>query len=181
MDRRKFTQLMAGAALAPSIAQGATRRTSTEARFRFSIMLWTIGNKMPMVQSIEMAAEAGYNGIELVDEFEKWSPEETRRIQARMHSLRLVFDAIDIGKIRLADPGGSSRLTEQLKERIAIAKTLSCSQIICTSGSRIEGLSRGAQHAACIENLKRMGEVAADSGGELLVDPSICSKTSRRI
>jgi hydroxypyruvate isomerase len=50
-------------------------------------------------------AGAGYQGIELVGEFQKWSPEDIRKVMAQMRSLGLVFDAISGVKAGFAEPG----------------------------------------------------------------------------
>ena len=74
------------------------------APFQLSVMLWTIDKQRGVDRSIEIVAEAGYRGIELVSEFESWSPQDIRRIMSKMSSLGLIFDTIDGGGYTLADP-----------------------------------------------------------------------------
>lgn len=171
MNRREFSQLAAGAALMPSLHRGSAQTVPASGRFRFSVMLWTIDNKLPVEHCMEIVAAAGYSGIELVNEFAKWSAEGTRRVRMKMRSLGLIVDAMAGGNVTLADPAGADKLTAQLAAHIAIAKDLDCPRIILTSGNRVDGLSREAQHAACIENLKRLSELAAGSSIELLIEP----------
>jgi len=171
MNRREFNQLVAGAALMLPTFKGSPQTLPTPSQFHFSVMLWTIDHKLPLERCIEIVAAAGYNGIELVNEYEKWSPEYTRHIKTKMRSLGLVVDAIAGGRVTLADPAGSSKLIAQLTAHIAIAKSLDCSRIILTSGSRVDGLSRETQHAACIENLKRLSGLAEKNDVEILIEP----------
>lgn len=176
MNRRNFSQLMAGAAFGqaflgthaqPVIAPAVPARNN----FRFSVMLWTIDKDLPFERCMESVAAAGYQGIELVNEFKKWSPDDTRRVKAKLRSLGLTVDSIAGLDIRLADPAGADKLVSQLTTHIPIAKELECPQIILTSGSRMEGLPHETQHAACIENLKRVADLVSKNNIELLIEP----------
>ncbi|MDQ2763589.1 MAG: hydroxypyruvate isomerase, partial [Pseudomonadota bacterium] len=71
---------------------------------RFSFMLWALEQKAPFDHCIEWVAEAGYQGVELVGEFQKWSPAQRSGIMARMRALRLVFDAMSGVKAGFAVP-----------------------------------------------------------------------------
>ena len=141
------------------------------AHFRYSVMLWTIDSKLPVERCIEIAAAAGYQGVELVSEYKPWSIEDTRRMLSRVRNHGLVVDAIACGGVTLADPAGRNKLLAQLTEHVEIAKRLECSKIIMTSGHCVEGLSREQQHAACVENLKHLSELAAKRQVELLIEP----------
>jgi hydroxypyruvate isomerase len=169
MNRREFSQLLAGTAL--TSAFGKILAQTSPAQFRFSIMLWTIEHKLPFEHCIELAAAAGYTGVELVDEFNKWTPEETRRIVAKMHSLGLMVDAISGVNADLSDPRGGDHLSMQLVRQIGIAKTLDCSMIILLSGKRNAKLASDAQQHASIENLKRAGDMAAKHNIQLVIEP----------
>ncbi len=176
MNRRRFSQLMAGAALGQAFLKtGAQTRPASTApapeQFHFSVMLWTIDKKLPVEHCMEIVAQAGYKGIELTHEIKEWSAEDRRRMMAKMRSLGLSFDAIAGLKVRLADPAGSSKLISQLTNHIAIAKELESPQIILTSGRRMEGLSQEAQHSACIENLKPVADLAAKNNIQIVIEP----------
>src|SRR5580692_1489600 len=103
MNRRTFVQLAAGASLAqPLLAEALqlaptappSQAASDPTRFHFSVMLWTLEKQFPFERCVEIAAEAGYNGVQLVGEFQKWTAEDTQRIMSRIHSLGLVVDSM---------------------------------------------------------------------------------------
>ena len=171
MNRRQFSQLFAAAALAPAFEKSNAQGTSTSAPFRFSVMLWTIENKLPFERCIELVASAGYNGVELTGQFNKWSAEQTRAMVAKMHSLNLACDAISGVNADFSDPGGADQLLAKLGALIAVAKSLDCPQILLLSGKRNKNLSRETQHQACIENLKRAGDLASRHNIQLVIEP----------
>ena len=181
MNRRTFSQLIAGTALGQAFTYGNAQTTLPTAtgekpspspdEFRFSIMLWTITKKFPIERCIEIAAEAGYNGVELVGEFKKWSVEDTRRFMTKMHSLGLVVDSMSGVTASFADPSGSAELMEGLTAQLAAAKDLECPQIILLSGKRIDGMLQKTQHLACIENLKRVADLASRHNVQIVIEP----------
>ena len=120
---------------------------------------------------MEIVAAAGYQGVELTHELNHRSLESGRRLMAKMASLGLVFDSIAGLKLRLADPAGTDLSISQVADRIEIAKTLECGQIILTSGNLMDGLSREIQHAACIENLKHLADLASKHNMQLVMEP----------
>ena len=178
MDRRKFGQLAAGAALGSTFIRAGAQTAPTPAvatpapeQFNFSVMLWTIDRKLPFEQCLEIVAAAGYKGVELTGEFKHWSAADTTRMMAKMRSLGLTFDSIAGLRVTLADPAGSSILVRQLTEHIAVAKELESPQIILTSGPRMEGLPREVQHSACIENLKSVSDLLLKNDIQLVIEP----------
>ena len=171
MNRREFSQLVAGTALGHAFLRADAQRSTAAHHVQFSVMLWTLEKIAPFEHCIEMVAEAGYQGVELVGEFQKWSPEYTRRIRARMQSLGLVFDSMSGVATGFADPHGTSLLIQQLTAQIAAAKELDCPQIILLSGKRIEAMPRQEQHLACIENLKRVADLAASNDIQIVIEP----------
>jgi hydroxypyruvate isomerase len=134
-------------------------------------MLWTLRPKYTAEQAIDLVAGAGYNGFELVDEDKKWSPADVARIRARMTKLGIVCDAISGISAGFADQDGGERLADALPPRMDQAERLGCRRIILLSGKRVPGMSRDAQHALCVRNLKRAGELAAKRRFELLLEP----------
>ncbi|MFZ0662850.1 MAG: TIM barrel protein [Acidobacteriaceae bacterium] len=120
---------------------------------------------------MEMVASAGYQGVQLVNEYRKWSREDTRRMKSRMHSLGLVCDTMSGLKTGFADPGATDALLAEFTTLAPVAKQLECPQIILLSGPRIDGMSRETQYAACVENLKRVADVAAKHDLRIVIEP----------
>src|SRR6266850_1111127 len=173
MQRRDFSRLLAGGVLAnavlpaiPSLAAPTEPQTS----FRFSVMLWTIYRKLPFQQRLEKVAEAGYHAVELVNEYEKWSPEDFRRASAKLRSLGIVVDAMAGVSTGIANPQAHDKFLADLTRLVPIAEQLECPGIIVLSGDRVDGLSREAQHQSCIESLKRAAEIADKRNFMLLVE-----------
>jgi hydroxypyruvate isomerase len=176
MNRRQFSQLIAAAGLAQALPGVHAQTTSSSSSssssgFRFSVMLWTLEPKAPFDRCLEIVAEAGYEGVELVGEFHKWSADETSRVMAKMRSLHLHFDLLSGVRSGFADPANTSGFLTEIAAQIRTAKEMESPQINLKSGPRIDGLSPEAQHAACVENLKRAADLAAANDIQILIEP----------
>jgi len=133
-------------------------------------MLWTVYRDLPFEQRLEKAAEAGYQAVELVDEYKNWSAEDFRRAGLKIRSLNIVFDTIAQVKSGVADPGAREAFLSDLNTLLPIAEKLECPAIIVLSGNRVEGLSHDAQHQSCVETLKRAVDIAAKRNVSLLLE-----------
>jgi hydroxypyruvate isomerase len=171
MHRREFSKLLSGATLGGLLSRGYAQTLPTQTGSRFSVMLWTLEKQAPFDRCLEMVAEAGYQGVELTGEFQKWSSDETRRVMAKMRSLGLAFDMLSGVKAGFADPGGGAEFITQATAQMKAAKELESPQINLKSGNRIENLPRSVQHAASVENLKRAADLAAANQVQIVVEP----------
>ncbi len=171
MTRRNFGQLAAAASLLPLAAREPVWALPAESGPRFSVMLWTLEKQAPFDECIEMVAAAGYQGVELIGDFQKWSPEETQRVLSKMRSLNLVFDLLSGVKAGFADPAGSADFLAQATAQMERCQALHAPQLNLKSGNRLDGVSPEAQHAASIENLKRAAEVAAAHQVQIVIEP----------
>jgi len=133
--------------------------------------LWTLRPKYRAEQAIDLVAGAGYDGFELVDEDKKWSPVDVRRIRARMTQLGIVCDAMSGIETGFAEAGAAQKLADELAARMMQAEQMGCRRIILLSGKRDASMPRDKQHAVCVENLQRAGDVAAKRGFTLLLEP----------
>lgn len=173
MNRREFSQLAAAAGLGQILPLGQAQTLSSPSAegFHFSVMLWTLDKQAPFDRCLEIVAAAGYEGVELVGEFHKWSSDEMRRVMTKMRSLRLKFDLLSGVKAGFADPNGTSDFLDQLAAQINVAKELESPRINLKSGNRIDTLSQTAQHAACVENLKRAADLVAADHIQIVIEP----------
>jgi hydroxypyruvate isomerase len=171
MNRREFSQWMVGAALEKVLPRGDAQTPPSRRGPSFSVMLWTLEKQAPFDRCLEMVAAAGYQGVELVGEFQKWSSDETQRVLARMHSLGLVFDMLSGVKPGFADPAGTSDFLAAATAQIQAARTLGSPQINLKSGNRRDDLPRSAQYTASVENLKRAADLAAANGIQIVIEP----------
>ena len=177
MNRRKFARTLAGAALSAAALAGGAAAAETGAQssakgisFKLSVMLWTVYRDLPFEQRLEKVAEAGYQAVELADEYKGWSTGEFRRVSLKVRSLNIVFDTIAQVKSGIADPGGREAFLSDLNTLLPIAEKLECPAIIVLSGNRVEGLSHDAQHQSCVETLKRAGDIAGKRNVSLLLE-----------
>jgi len=171
MHRREFGQLMVGATLGGVLSPAYAQISPSQNGTRFSVMLWTLEKQAPFDRCLEMVAEAGYQGVELTGQFQKWSSDETRRVMAKMRALGLTFDLLSGVKAGFADPEGAAEFMAQATAQIKAAKELESPQINLKSGNRIDSVSRSVQHAASIENLKRAADLAAANQVQIVVEP----------
>jgi hydroxypyruvate isomerase len=175
MNRRQFGGRLAGGlagiALAAWARCGLAAQEKAARPFKLSVMLWTLRSKYTAEQAIDLVAGAGYVGFELVDEDKKWSAADLTRIRARMAQLGIVCDAMSGIDTGFAEPGAADRLADELTARMTQAERMGCRRIILLSGKRDNSMPREKQHAVCIDNLKRAGDVAAKRGFTLLLEP----------
>ncbi len=173
MNRREFGRIVAGTVLAQALGKGSAPvfAASQASGFRFSVMAWTLEKQRPFDQCIEMVARAGYQGVELVNEYADWTTRDIRRILAKMNSLGLQFDAMSGGPVTLADPHSTQALLDQLEKHVKLAEQLHCRQIILTSGSRVPGLSPEAERKAMLDNLSRVAELAGRRDVQVVIEP----------
>lgn len=171
MNRREFHLSLAGLAGSLAFQRAGALSAAVTGHFRLSVMLWTLEKNMPIEQCLETVAAARYQGVELVGEFFKWSPEEMRKFKAKLDSLGLVVDSTSGIKTSFADPKAGDALVAEFSALIPRAKELGCPQVILLSGPRIEGMPTELQYRACVENLKRMADVAGEHGINVVIEP----------
>jgi hydroxypyruvate isomerase len=176
MNRRKFGQLIGATALEGVLlragAQAAKPLPSAPSvsapRFSCEIALLKLES---FDRCIEVVAEAGYQGVELTGYFQKWTPEEQRRLMAKMHSLGVMIDMLSGLQASFAIPDQAEEFVARVTEHCKIAQGLECPQINIKSGKRLEGVDPQAQLAAAVDNLKRASDVAAKSGTNIVIEP----------
>ena len=134
-------------------------------------MLWTLAKEGSLDRSFEIVSPAGYSGVELTGEFRTWSSEETERVVSSLTALGLTVDAMSGVKAGFAVAEQTALFHTQFAEHLHSAKLLSCNQVILLSGRRLPNALPGEQRTTAIENLKRAGELAADSGVEIVIEP----------
>ncbi len=167
LNRRQFAQGIASAALASSVLHvgGETRDHAVGAApFPLSVMLWTVYNDLPFEERIARVAAAGYTNIEMVGEYAKWSDADFARADAAGKRLGLRFDATAGLHNGIGDPAVRSSFLAELKEALTPMERLACPAMIVLSGNVVPGLSREAQHASCVEGLKRAASLWKDAG-----------------
>ena len=84
MNRREFARTIAGAGIG-SLAFHRNVRATPQATlasqpepFKLSVMLWTVYRDRLFEERLEKVAEAGYHSVELVEEYSKWSAEDSK-------------------------------------------------------------------------------------------------------
>ena len=170
MNRREFAGMGMGAALA-SVWPVAAQSVGVTNKVRFSFMLWALEKQAPFNQCLEWVAEAGYQGVELVGEFQRWSSTEKAGTMARMRRLGLVFDAMSGVKAGFAVPTQTEAFRTQFTEQMRAAKELECPKIILLSGNRVDGLRDGVQRQTSIDNLKWAAESATKEQIDIVIEP----------
>lgn len=171
MNRREFSGMAASAALASGLLRAEAQQAGGANRVRFSFMLWALEKQAPFDRCVEWVAEAGYQGVELVGEFQKWSPQQRAQVMARMRSLGMVFDAMSGVKAGFAVPEQTEVFRTQFTEHLRAAKELECPKAILLSGPRVEGLAPDTQRQTSIDNLTWAAEAAAREQIDIVIEP----------
>ena len=172
MNRREFAQLAAAAAVSGTLVHaGAQQGAAAPAAVRFSFMLWALEKQAPFDRCVEIVGEAGYNGIELTGEFQKWSPADVTRVMAKMRSLRLIFDAMSGVKSGFAVPAESGTFLEQLQAHLDYATELECPQVILLSGRRVGAIDAKTQMQTAVDNLRKASDMAAKKNIRIVIEP----------
>jgi hydroxypyruvate isomerase len=171
MNRREFGRLGTAAALSSGWLHASAQGVGAGTKVRFSFMLWALEKQAPLDRCVEWVAEAGYQGVELVGEFQKWLPAEKAAMLARMRTLGMVFDAMSGVKAGFAVPDQMELFRAQLTEHLRAAKELECPKVILLSGKRVDGLGPGVQVQTSIENLKWAADKAATEQIEIVIEP----------
>jgi hydroxypyruvate isomerase len=166
MNRRQFTAHLTQTFLGAGVINGASlpslgkqgtpfEAAPRTARFKLSVMLWTIFRDLPFEQRLEKVAEAGYNYVELVGEYSSWSEDDYTRANTKRRELGLKFDATAGLKHGVGNPSERDALLSNLREALVSMEKLDCPAIILLSGNVIPGLTREEQHRSCIDGLKQ--------------------------
>jgi len=160
-----------GAILASAWLHAAAQGVGAANKVRFSFMLWALEKQALFDRCVEWVAEAGYRGVELVGEFQSWSPAEGAATMARMRSLGMVFDAMSGVKAGFAVPEQTEAFRTQFTTQMRFAKELECPKIILLSGKRVDGLGAGIQRQTSIDTLKWAAEKAAKEQIDIVIEP----------
>lgn len=134
-------------------------------------MLWTLQPHATFDQSLELVAAAGYKGVELVGEFQHWSPAETRRILTRLQTLGLTVDAMSGVSAGFAVPAQTDAFLTQFRAHLQSARQLGCPQVILLSGPTVPGLDPAVQRQTALENLRKAADLAATQNINIVIEP----------
>ncbi len=134
-------------------------------------MLWALPKQVTFDQRLEIVASAGYSGVELTGEFQKWSNAEILRVLSRVRALGLTIDSMSGVHAGFAVPEQTPLFRTQFIEHLQFAQRLSCPQVILLSGKLVHGLAPGSQRDTAISNLKWAGDLAQHTGIEIVIEP----------
>jgi hydroxypyruvate isomerase len=179
MNRRTFSKALAGGALGSatlrsgSVAPAApvtTEADSAESPFKISIMIWTVFHGLPFEQRLEKVAEAGYRAVELVTEATKWTEDDFRLYNKKRAELGITFDTTCSVRYGVGDPSVREGFLADVREQLKIMEKIECRTLNVMSGNLVPGLSPEAQHASCVEGMKRAADLVEGKGITLLLE-----------
>ena len=162
------TALSAATSLADSLAPQATANSAPP--FKLSVMLWTVYKKLPFDQRVEKVAEAGYQSVELVNEYKNFTKEDYARFRAKKRELHLTVDATSGISHSLCDASQREPFLDEVRAKLPILEELECNKLIILSGDKVPGQSPQQMHDNCIESLKRVVEIVAAKNVGLLLE-----------
>jgi hydroxypyruvate isomerase len=162
------TALSAATCLADSVAPQATANSMPP--FKLSVMLWTVYEKLPFDQRIEKVAEAGYQAVELVNEYKNFTKEEFARFRAKKRDLHLTVDATSGISHSLCDTSQRQAFLDEVRAKLPVLEELECDKLIILSGDKVPGQSSQQMHDNCIESLKRAADIVAAKNVGLLLE-----------
>ena len=90
--------------------------------------------------------------------------------QAKRRELGISFNTTAGLAHGVADPRAREAFLTDLRQEFPLMEKLACPAIIVMSGDRVEGLTAEAQHASCVEGLKRAAEIAEKKGVTLWLE-----------
>jgi hydroxypyruvate isomerase len=177
MNRRHFSKTLAtlGTAVlahepwAPA-ARAEAGSLLPESPYKISVMLWTVLPKLPFEERLEKLAEAGYHATELGGDYKRWSEDDFRRHNKKRAELGIKFDTTGGLKYGVGDPSARDAFLADLRAILPILEKLECPGLIVMSGNVVPGLAPEAQHASCVEGLKRAAELVGGKGVTLLLE-----------
>jgi len=117
------TALSAANCLSDSLAPQATANSTPP--FKLSVMLWTVYEKLPFDQRIEKVAEAGYNSVELVNEYKNFTNEDYARFRAKRHDLHLTVDATSGISHSLCDSSQRGAFLDEVRAKLPVLEKIS--------------------------------------------------------
>ncbi len=117
-----------------------------------------------------MVAEAGYHGVELVNEYKDWLPEEFARVRRKKEALGITVDATSGISGSLCDPSQREATLREIAGHLPALQELQSTRLILLSGDRVPGLSHEQMHAACVETIQAAADLAAEKNIELLIE-----------
>ncbi len=180
MNRRDFNRNLALGALGSGAlgARGAYagpnesggQQAQAGGGFKISLMLWTVFHGLPFEQRLEKAASAGYHNVELVGEFEKWSDGDYQNVTRKRRELAINFDATGGLRRSLTDPAQRDAFLAEVKGILPAMDKLECPALIVLTGDKVPGMSHEAQHASCVEGLKRAADIVGPKGYKILLE-----------
>jgi len=156
---------------------GEARPCSGGARFKTSVMLWTVFRELPFDQRLEKVAEAGFRAVELVGEYATWSDAEFCRYNAKRRELGIIVDCtasamVAPGRARhnAADPCQLEAFLDDVRTELRMMERIDCAEMIVMAGDVVPGLAPKVQHDSCVEALGRAAELAAGQGVTILLE-----------
>ncbi len=179
MDRRTFNKTLigatassaaAGGGLLASGSSGTPEASLVESPFKVSIMIWTVFHGLPFEQRMEKVAEAGYRAVQLVNEPLQWSEDDFRLYNRKRAELGIVFDTMCSVRHGVGDPSVRDAFLAEVAEALKIMEKIDCHSMIVMSGNVIPGLAPEAQHASCVEGMKRAAELVEGKDITLLLE-----------
>lgn len=176
MNRREFHKLSIAASLTPFLNSNPVSAQSASVSpdktgAKFSIMLWTLPKGLSFEQQLDLAAAAGFGGVEVGNEYEKWTPEEWKRNLAKKHALGIAVDSAVPGRNALADHSKRTALHDDLMKAIPGAKELGCKQFIYTAYTRVPEQTPEEQRAAIVDTLKYAADLLEKDQFEIVLEP----------
>jgi hydroxypyruvate isomerase len=140
---------------------------------RLSVRVEPIFPGLSLPAQLERVAEAGYHGFEFGD----WREQDSRRINAAKHRLKLECVCI-VGNrgvnpkgMGLCDPAERDGFLAEIAASLDAAQRFETRMIVVLTGYRVQRLSREQQQDSIVEGLKRGAELAARAGLTLIVEP----------
>lgn len=135
---------------------------------KLSVCLEMFWRDLPIEQRIAKVAALGYPAFE----FWGWKNKDTDKIRAAMDATGLPLAALCVEpNFCLIKRGVSTELLAGMKESILVAKKLDCETMIVTTGNTYDDESYEISRRRVVRNLAMIGQVAADNGITLVLEP----------
>jgi hydroxypyruvate isomerase len=177
MDRRVFLQTgLAASALAQQpVVPVPQPPPPKKAKITSSVMLWTL--KGSFEEKLQIAARAGLQSAELVDEHIHWSDAQIGEMKKLARSFGLGMDTVIAtpgwkGRpVSMVDPAQRENFLKDVQQATVFAQKLEIQQIILMSGDAIAGRTHEEQYASLLDGTKYAGDLAAKANLTLIVEP----------